>query len=191
MKDLPVLENEFVKLTPPVLTPENVKIYSGWLEEPKIIRGTGQLEKLSEKEVAELLTQWKEDPLKLHWLIYLKKGVEQVPVGDLNLDVIPKEHEREHPEFSADPKFSSISQKAEIGIMVSSSYERLKIGKSVAEFAINHGFNGLGLNAIYASIYSDNEGSLHLFEKVGFRRIATSIEERTGRDEWILKLEKN
>ena len=191
MKDLPVLENEFVKLTPPVLTPENIKLYSGWLEEPKIIRGTGQLKKLSEKEIAELLTQWREDPLKLHWLIYLKKGEGQIPVGDLNLDIITKDNEKEYSEFSADPKFNSIFPKAGIGIMISSSYERLKIGKSVTQFAIEQGFNRMGLNAIYASIYSDNQGSLNLFEKVGFRKIANSIEERTGRDEWVLRLEKN
>lgn len=189
MKNLPTLEKERISLIPSVLTQKTLNLYSKWLEQPEIKKGIGQLEKLSGLEVFELLKEWKENPLKMHWFIYLKE--EDLLVGDLNLDILLTRKKKKHQEFSSDSEFSLIQNKAEIKIMISDDYRRKGIGRLATEAAIDYGFNQRRLNAVYASVYEDNIGSKKLFENLGFEKRYFLREKRTGRDEWIMRLMKS
>ena len=186
MKNLPILENGYVKLIPPILNPEEIKKYQGWLNEPKIIEGIGQLEKLTEKEIFELLNGWKEEPLKMHWFVSLRES--GLLVGDLNLDIVP-DITKEYPELS-DLEYFHVQNDAEIKIMISGNYQNQGIGKLATRACINYGFNQKKLDAIYASIYENNISSKKLFEKLGFENVGSLREKRTGRDEVIVRLMK-
>lgn len=67
--------------------------------------------------------------------------------------------------FDFDPKNS----RAGLGILVSDAFRKKGIGAESLTLAINYCFTKLNLHQVYANISEDNEASIHLFEKLGFK----------------------
>ncbi len=186
MKNLPCLKKESIKLIPPTLTQKNIDLYTRWLDDSKVKEGIGLLEKISKQEVYDLLSQWKKDPLKMHWFIYSKKF--KFPTGDINLDKIPNIFE-ECPDLS-DLENYSFHNAAEIKIMICGDYQKQGLGRLSAQSVIEYGFKEKKLDSIYAFVYDDNIGSKILFKKLGFEKIGSHIEKVSNRKENTLILKK-
>ncbi|UJH67624.1 GNAT family N-acetyltransferase [Allomuricauda sp. SCSIO 65647] len=70
--------------------------------------------------------------------------------------------------FDFDPK----NLRAGLGIVVLESKDRNKgIGQNALTLMIDYAFSILNLHQLYANILEDNKASLHLFEKMGFKRV--------------------
>jgi RimJ/RimL family protein N-acetyltransferase len=69
------------------------------------------------------------------------------------------------------------SQKAEIGVYISSEYQGKGYAKESLKLLVNFAFQELNMHKIFASILSFNTMSLKLFESVGFKREYTKREE--------------
>lgn len=186
MRNLPCLEKESIKLIPPILTQKNIDIYNRWLDDSRVKEGIGLLEKISKQEIYEFLSQWKKDPLKMHWFIYSKNF--KFPAGDINLDKISNIFE-ECSDLS-DLENYSFNNAAEIKIMISGDYQRQGIGRLAAQSAIDYGFKEKKLDSIYAFVYEDNIGSKTLWERLGFEKIGSHIEKVSNRKENTLILKK-
>ncbi len=62
---------------------------------------------------------------------------------------------------------------SEIGSAIAKSYWHRGIATRAARLVINFALNGLGLSKISADVLSSNTGSIHVLEKLGFRRVCT------------------
>ncbi len=70
--------------------------------------------------------------------------------------------------FDFDPK----NRRAGLGIVVLESKDRNKgLGQNALALMIDYAFSVLNLHQLYANILEDNKVSLHLFEKMGFKRV--------------------
>lgn len=62
-----------------------------------------------------------------------------------------------------------VRRKAEASIYLAKEYGGYGAGTLALKLLCEYGFNTVNLNRIYAEIYLYNEGSIRLFEKVGFK----------------------
>lgn len=70
--------------------------------------------------------------------------------------------------FDFDPK----NQRAGVGIVILNPNDRNKgIGQKALGLLVDYAFEALGLHQLYANILEENKGSIHLFEKAGFRKV--------------------
>lgn len=78
--------------------------------------------------------------------------------------------------FDFDPK----NLRAGLGIVIKDRDNRNQgIGNEAIEILIEYAFSTLNLHQIFANVTEDNQGSIHLFEKVGFVKVGT-------KKDWIL-----
>ena len=60
--------------------------------------------------------------------------------------------------------------RAEIGIWMGPTHWRNGFGHEAISLLLRHSYNNLHLNRIYAHIFKENQGSISIFEKLGFSR---------------------
>jgi diamine N-acetyltransferase len=69
--------------------------------------------------------------------------------------------------FDFDPK----NQRVGLGIVIASSENRLKgYATEAISLVCEYAFNQLNVNQLYANIGAENTNSVHLFEKLGFKK---------------------
>jgi RimJ/RimL family protein N-acetyltransferase len=188
MRNLPILKNGIVRLIQPEINLELISNYASLLNEPRIMKGTGSLEKISNKEAAILLMQWRQDPLKMHWFIQLNEKGFWTSVGDVNLDYMTK-LDKETQEFS-NLGINFFENSSEIKIVISEKYQERGIGRLALDSAIRYGLQKRNIDRIYSFIYEDNNASLNLFKKIGFTKVGFLIGTKNGKKEEIFKLGK-
>ncbi len=188
MENLPILEKGIVKLAQPILTKEIAEDYERWLKEEEVKRGIGGQERYARGEVGEFLREWRKDPLKMHWFVFLKDNGREIPAGDVNLDVITKKNERIFREFSYVLGFDSSRKKAEVAIMLSEKFHGMGIGTSATRLLVDYAFNELSIELLVASIYAGNTGSLKLFKKCGFEEEYCFLKREDEEREIIMSL---
>lgn len=72
--------------------------------------------------------------------------------------------------FDFDPK----NRRAGLGIVVLEDAQRNKgFGADAIRLLIKYAFSVLSLRQLYANVTEDNLASIHLFEKLGFKRVGT------------------
>ncbi len=70
--------------------------------------------------------------------------------------------------FDFDPK----NHRAGIGIVVMETHERNKgVGSEAIALLLDYAFSSLDLRQIFANVGADNQASVHLFKKIGFREV--------------------
>lgn len=74
--------------------------------------------------------------------------------------------------------FDPVSLRAGIGILIAPKWQQHGFAGEALELLIDYGFNTLGLHQLYCGICVDNEPSLKLFRRHGFRITGT-------REQWV------
>jgi len=69
--------------------------------------------------------------------------------------------------FNFDPK----NRRAGVGIVIHKEFQNKTFGTDTLLLLTQYAFNVLFLHQLYANISVDNTPSIHLFEKIGFKRI--------------------
>jgi len=69
--------------------------------------------------------------------------------------------------FNFDPK----NKRAGVGIVIHKEFQNKTFGTDTLLLLTQYAFNVLFLHQLYANISVDNTPSIHLFEKIGFKRI--------------------
>ena len=65
--------------------------------------------------------------------------------------------------------FNRTFDAAEWGIVITTKMQNKGYGKEALMRSVEYGFNELGLNRIFLSVYADNPGAVHVYEKCGFK----------------------
>jgi len=92
--------------------------------------------------------------------------------------------------FDFDPK----NKKIGVGVLILEEYRGNKYATDAMELLITYVFKNLQVHQIYANVLADNDASIHLFEKCGFKCHSTKkdwiLEEGVYKDELIFQLIK-
>lgn len=92
--------------------------------------------------------------------------------------------------FDFDPK----NKKIGVGVLILEEYRGNKYATDAMELLITYVFKNLQVHQIYANVLADNDASIHLFEKCGFKCHSTKkdwiLEEGGYKDELIFQLIK-
>ncbi|MFT4832318.1 MAG: diamine N-acetyltransferase [Psychroserpens sp.] len=76
--------------------------------------------------------------------------------------------------------FDPHNHRAGIGIVILEEKDRNKgLGLEALQLLENYAFNGLHLRQLYANVLADNEGSINLFKKMGYREVGE-------KKDWVL-----
>jgi diamine N-acetyltransferase len=81
--------------------------------------------------------------------------------------------------------FDPVNLRAGVGILVSKAMQNKGIASEALELLIDYGFNTLNLHQLYCGICTDNESSLTLFQKHGFRITGTREQWIRNRQQWV------
>ena len=65
--------------------------------------------------------------------------------------------------------FNRTFDAAEWGIVITTKMQNKGYGKEALMRSVEYGFNELGLNSIFLSVYADNPRAVHVYEKCGFK----------------------
>ena len=65
--------------------------------------------------------------------------------------------------------FNRTFDAAEWGIVITTKIQNKGYGKEALMRSVEYGFNELGLNRIFLSVYADNPRAVHVYEKCGFK----------------------
>lgn len=65
--------------------------------------------------------------------------------------------------------FNRTFDAAECGIVITTKMQNKGYGKEALMRSVEYGFNELGLNRIFLSVYADNPRAVHVYEKCGFK----------------------
>jgi len=67
--------------------------------------------------------------------------------------------------------FNPHHKKAGVGILILKKYQQKSFGENALKVFQRYAFEHLDLHQLYANISLSNQGSLHLFEKLGFSKV--------------------
>jgi diamine N-acetyltransferase len=81
--------------------------------------------------------------------------------------------------------FDPVNLRAGVGILVSKALQNKGIASEALELLIDYGFNTLNLHQLYCGICTDNESSLKLFQKYGFKITGTREQWIRNRQQWV------
>ena len=65
--------------------------------------------------------------------------------------------------------FNRVFEEAEWGIVITTKMQNKGYGREALMRSVEYGFNELGLNRIYLSVYVDNPRAIHVYEQCGFK----------------------
>jgi diamine N-acetyltransferase len=65
--------------------------------------------------------------------------------------------------------FNRTFDAAEWGIVITTKMQNKGYGKEALMRSVEYGFNELGLNRIFLSVYANNPRAVHVYEKCGFK----------------------
>lgn len=65
--------------------------------------------------------------------------------------------------------FNRTFDATEWGIVITTKMQNKGYGKEALMRSVEYGFNELGLNRIFLSVYADNPRAVHVYEKCGFK----------------------
>jgi len=65
--------------------------------------------------------------------------------------------------------FNRVFEEAEWGIVITTKMQNKGYGREALMRSVEYGFNELGLNRIYLSVYVDNPRAIHVYAQCGFR----------------------
>jgi diamine N-acetyltransferase len=91
--------------------------------------------------------------------------------------------------------FEPFHYRAGVGILVREDYQKNGFAREALEILISYAFGNLRLHQLYCNISTENTTSLHLFEKLGFKRCGIKkdwiYQQDKWKDEWMYQLIDN
>lgn len=161
---------------------EHVPHYHEWMQDPALQEATAS-EPLSLEEEYEMQRDWADDPNKCTFIL-LDPSLPDTPgtgssgggmCGDVNLFLHPDDDEAEVSGQEQQPpqqQQESGLTRAEVSVMVAEPRSRRKgIAEEVLRIVMAYAVSCLGILVFEAKIGFDNDASLHLFAKLGYREI--------------------
>ena len=157
-----------IELCPPKNEPEVAKMFTSWLNDPRVVLYMSRLLSCSESGEMEWIKSQNDKKEDLVWMIYVAGKL----VGSLGLHRI---------DFS--------NKRAELGINIG---DKAFWGKGVAQVVeacvLEYAFENViadGLHKIYAGVLEGNTASRAALEKVGFQTIGTKKKEFWVQGRWF------
>lgn len=151
------------------LEPEDLAILYKWENDPTIWKVSNTLTPFSLYILKQYIEESHHDIFEARQLRLIIEDQNRKVVGAIDLFDFEPFHER-----------------AGVGILI---YEKEDQGKGFASDAIQliskYAKEVLGLHQLYANITIDNPGSIHLFEKAGFKSIGTKKDWIRSADKWV------
>lgn len=81
-------------------------------------------------------------------------------------------------------EFDPVNLRAGVGILIAKAWQKKGIASEALSLLIDFGFNTLHLHQLFCGICTDNEASILLFKKHGFRITGTREHWVRNRQEW-------
>lgn len=81
--------------------------------------------------------------------------------------------------------FDPVNLRAGVGILVSKAWQNKGYASEALGLIIDYGFNTLNLHQLFCGICTDNESSLNLFQKHGFRITGTREQWVRNQQQWV------
>src|SRR5450759_5699461 len=148
-----MIRGEHVYLTP--LDPANAEIARGWINDPEINRYllNGQVPVTIEQQQAYYRKAEEDWQAGTGYRFEIRLADDDRYIGNCSLDHVDLRH-----------------RSAEIGILIGKLDAQNKgYGRDAVMTLTRFGFDTLGLNRIEIRSQADNERSIHLYEKLGFK----------------------
>jgi diamine N-acetyltransferase len=82
-------------------------------------------------------------------------------------------------------EFDPVNLRAGVGILVAKEWQSKGFASEALSLLVDYGFNTLNLHQLYCGICTDNESSLKLFQKQGFRITGTREQWVRNRQQWV------
>jgi len=158
----------------------HVEKYHGWMSDGEILRLTGS-ESLTFEQEQEMQKEWEPDSKKCTFIIMDRSKYEECHdeiasiVGDTNLFFELEACDHDHCDEACTDTVeenNGIIRSAEIEVMVAEPWARRKgLAKEALGLMMRFGTEKLGKTKFIAKIKCDNEPSIQLFQKLGFRQV--------------------
>ena len=137
------------------LEPTDVDLLYTWENNTAIWKVSNTIVPFSKETISQFISYERDIYADKQWRLVICKLEEDKPIGTIDLFDFDLRHQR-----------------AGIGVLLADELERKKGYASEAlEIVINYGFTTLMLHQLYCNIPADNEGSVKLFEKHGFKKM--------------------
>lgn len=81
--------------------------------------------------------------------------------------------------------FDPINLRAGVGILISTRWQNKGLASEALQLLIDYSFNTLNLHQLYCGICTDNEASLKLFQRNGFRVTGTREQWIRNKQQWV------
>jgi diamine N-acetyltransferase len=161
------------------LEPRDIDTLYDWENDTSIWKVSNTLTPFSKFQLEEYVLNAHNDFIaarQLRLMIVLRKPIElETSVGTLDL-------------FD----FDLIHHRAGLGIMIRESFREKGFAREAMEIIIPYAFGTLHLHQLYCNISPGNKPSLHLFEKLGFKRCGIKRDwindEGKWKAEWMFQL---
>lgn len=162
---MPLLKNDTIALRP--LEPEDLDILYIWENDPDTWQVSNTLVPFSRFVLKQYLETAHLDIFEtkqMRLVIELIDPVAPAAIGLIDL-------------FDFDP----YHQRAGVGLLIAQEEQRFKgYGRQALDLLIAYCFNHLDLHQLFCNITTDNEGSIRMFKKAGFKVAGT-------KEQWIKK----
>ncbi len=150
-----------------------------------------------EPEDLEFLYQWENDPLiwdVSNTLVPYSRYILKQYIEESHRDIFDTRQLRLIIEDLNDKvvgaidlfDFEPFHQRAGVGILIYNKSDQSKgLASDALQLMLQYAKKNLGLHQLYANITTNNLGSIHLFEKVGFQLIGTKKDWIRTSDKWL------
>lgn len=146
------------------------KIFA-WENNPENWRVSGTNEHFSKKEIEEFVKSEQDILLSKQVRLMICSSSSNEAIGAVDL-------------FEYDPK----NQRAGIGILIEAAQRKNGFAFEALMLASNYSLNEIGIRNLFATIFIDNEASILLFEKAGFKKIGHKKKSFNDSGKWIDEL---
>ncbi len=170
MKTSKILRKNNIQLRAP--EPEDINLLYKWENDPSLWTVSNTLVPFSKHTIEQFIQDASLDiyqTKQVRWIIDHISDENRIPIGTIDL-------------FDFDP----MHKRAGIGILIKETENRNKgYASDALTLIINYSFEVLQLHQIYCNISSDNQISLHLFQKHGFQVSGHKKEWSNRNGNWV------
>jgi diamine N-acetyltransferase len=161
------------------LEPGDVDLLYTWENDPAIWKASNTLTPFSRFQIEEYVINGQHDLFaakQLRLMIDLAEPGHAIKsIGTIDM-------------FDFDP----VHRRAGLGILIREEFRDRGFGRETMEIFIPYAFDTLSLHQLYCNISSDNLASLHMFEKLGFKKCGIkkdwNLHGRKWQDECMFQL---
>ncbi len=135
------------------MEPSDVELLYKWENDQRLWQSSSTLQSISRADLQKFIENSSQDIYESRQMRLMIEDKTRTTVGCIDL-------------FDFDP----FHLHASIGVVIAEEYRQQNLASEAVTAFVAHCFSFFGIRAIEATIASDNEASVRLFERCGFRR---------------------